>query len=125
MSFPQDALGAEVITLTDNEVLLRGRVRHDPGERELPSGDPLVTVRVVVPRSEAAAARRGVDWVDCSVWSRRLQRQVLTWREGDQVEVRGELRRRFFRSGGATGTLLEVELLGGKVLKRAARAEAG
>lgn len=105
--------------MSDNEVLLRGRVRHEPEARELPSGSRLVTVRVVVPRTEAAT-RPGSDWVDCAVWASRVQRQVLAWREGDEVEVRGLLRRRFFRQGaGQTGTRLEVEVLGGKVLKRA------
>lgn len=105
--------------MTDNEVLLRGRLKRDPEQRELPSGDQLVSLRVVVARAGAAAQRPGADWVDCSVWTARLQGRVLSWREGDQVEIRGELRRRFFRTAAGTGTLLEVEMLGGKVLQRA------
>ncbi len=121
MSSSDAAMGAEVMTqMSDNEVLLRGRVRHDPAERALQSGTRLVTVRVVVPREDGDERPRS-DWVDCAVWAPRVQRQVLGWREGDQVEVRGALRRRFFRySAGETGTRLEVEVLGGRLLKRAA-----
>lgn len=103
----------------DNEVVLRGRVRRDPEERTLASGSRLVTVRVVVARE--GDGRAASDWFDCVVWTARCQRQVLGWHEGDQVEVRGALRRRFFRSGaGETVTRLDVEVQGGKVLRRAA-----
>lgn len=104
-----------------NEVVLRGSVRHDPEQRELPSGSALVTLRLVVPRAEPAGegARRS-DWVDCAVWAPRLQHRIARWRAGDQVEVRGALRRRFYRYGtaGEKGTRLEVEVLGGRVLRR-------
>ena len=121
MSCPDAGMGSEVMQeMSDNEVLLRGRVRHDPEERALQSGTRLVTVRVVVPR-EGTGERPGSDWVDCAVWAPRVQRRVLGWHEGDHVEVRGALRRRFFRySAGETGTRLEVEVLGGRLLKRSA-----
>lgn len=73
-----------------NQVVLRGEIRRDAERRELPSGAALVTVRLVVPRAETAGAgRRTSDWVDCAVWTARLQRRVGTWRAGDRVEVRG------------------------------------
>lgn len=102
-----------------NEVFLRGRVRLEPERRELPSGTPLVTFRLVVPRSATAGTGSGVDWVDCAVWQAGLQRRVGRWGPGDEVEVRGALRRRFFRHAGGTGTRLEVEVTGGKVVHRA------
>lgn len=106
---------------TDNDVLLRGRVRHEPEVRELPSGDSLVTFRLIVPRPADDDGRRGrTDWVDCAVWSNALRHRVARWRPDDEVEIRGSLRRRFFRfGGGETGTRLEVEVLAGKVLRRA------
>lgn len=104
-----------------NQVVLRGTVRHDPADRELPSGSRLVTLRLVVPRPEDAEdGRRRSDWVDCAVWAPGLQQRACRWRAGDQVEVRGALRRRFYRFGaGEKGTRLEVEVLGGRVLRRA------
>ncbi|HET7682805.1 MAG TPA: single-stranded DNA-binding protein [Marmoricola sp.] len=103
-----------------NEVLLRGRVRSDAELRELPSGTALVTLRVVVPRSQPdPSGRKASDWVDCAVWSARLRARLGGWRAGDLVEVRGSLRRRFYRAGGDTGTRLEVEVSGGRMLRRA------
>lgn len=111
--------GAEQVDF-GNEVLLRGRVRSDAEFRELPSGTGLVTLRVVVPRPQPdTAGRKASDWVDCTVWSARLQGRLGGWRAGDLVEVRGALRRRFYRAGGDTGTRLEVEVSGGKMLRRA------
>lgn len=121
MSSSGAGMGAEVTEeMSDNDVQLRGLVRHEPEERELQSGTRLVTVRVVVPRAGTDERARS-DWVDCAVWVPRVQRRVLGWHEGDQGEVRGAWRRRFFRySAGQTGTRLEVEVLGGRLLKRAA-----
>jgi single-strand DNA-binding protein len=97
-----------------NEVLLTGRVSSGPTVRELPSGDQIVTFRVSVGRGRTAMTARSkasTDWVDCTAWSARLRRSVARWSVGDQVQVRGALRRRFFAAGGAPSTRLEVEVL--------------
>lgn len=99
-----------------NEVVLEGRLSRAPEEKVLPSGDALWTVRVVVPRAQGQ--RPGVDWVDCSVWSGRLRRSVATWCEGDVVQVRGQLRRRFFRVAGSPVSRLEVEATAGRLIRR-------
>jgi single-strand DNA-binding protein len=106
-----------------NEVLLRGRLSGAPEERVLPSGDTVWTFRVVVgrPRDTSAGPRRAsVDTIECAVWSGRVKRSVPTWRDGDVVEVGGALRRRFFKSGGATVSRVEVDVGRGKVIRRAA-----
>lgn len=106
----------------DNEVLLRGRLTADPRERTLPSGDLLVTLRISVPRADDAQARPGADWVDCAVWGGRLRAQARRWCAEDVVEVRGALRRRYFRpAGGGTQTRLEVEAHSGRRVSRATR----
>lgn len=102
-----------------NEVILAGRLSRDPEEKVLPSGDTVWSLRVVVPRPEG---RKGVDWVDCSVWAGRLRRSVSGWCEGDEVEVRGELRRRFFTAAGASVSRLEVDARSGRIIRRAALA---
>jgi single-strand DNA-binding protein len=104
---------------SSNQVLLRGRVSAGPDERELPSGDRIVTFRLVVARDQTAmtkGSRQLSDWVDCSAWGGRVRSRALTWQTGDEVEVRGSLRRRYFRSAGGdgAGTRLEVEMLGGR-----------
>jgi single-strand DNA-binding protein len=107
-----------------NEVLLRGRLSGAPEERVLPSGDTVWTFRVVIgrqPREPSAGQRRpGVDALECAVWSGRVKRSVPSWRDGDVVEVGGALRRRFFKSAGATVSRVEVDVARGKVIRRAA-----
>lgn len=105
-----------------NEVLLRGRVSGAPQERVLPSGDTVWTFRVVVgrPREPASGASRArVDALECAVWAGRVKRSVTSWRDGDVVEVGGALRRRFFKSGGASVSRVEVDVARGRVIRRA------
>ncbi len=102
-----------------NEVVLAGRVSRVPEHRELPSGDPLWSVSVVVARPPSPDGRRRVDVVDCAVWTPRLQRTVSTWRVGDRVEVRGSLRRRFYAQGAARVSRVEVEVSRARVIRRA------
>jgi single-strand DNA-binding protein len=105
-----------------NEVRLVGRLAADPQLRELPSGDTVWNLRVVVERPVPAGGekpRQRVDSLECAVWAGRLKKQVETWSAGDLVDVSGALRRRFFRAGGATASRVEVELSRGKVIRRA------
>ena len=105
-----------------NEVRLVGRLADDPRLRELPSGDSLWSLRVVVERpvpSAGGRSRQRVDTLECAVWSGRLKKQVARWSGGDIVEVSGALRRRFFRAAGATASRVEVELTGGRIIRRA------
>lgn len=110
-----------------NEVRLVGRIPAEPEERELPSGDLLCTFRVAVPRMGSPGsrpptdgkARRQVDSLECVTWSARVRRSALSWEVGDLVEVSGSLRRRFFRSGTATVSRVEVEVTAGRRLRRA------
>lgn len=105
-----------------NSVSLRGRVSSAPLERELPSGDTIVTFRLVLSRERSpmtAKSRQSSDWVDCVAWGGRVRRSVVTWRVGDVVEVEGALRRRFFRVDAHTSTRVEVEVLTGRVVDRA------
>ncbi len=99
---------------TVNEVVLTGRITSAPQHRELPSGDVVVGFRLSVrrlPTPLGKGSKQTCDWVDCVTAVARCRRAVLRWDVGDQVEVRGVLRRRFFRGGGAAGTRLEVEVL--------------
>src|SRR5215212_3755973 len=93
-----------------NEVVLRGRVAAPADERELPSGDTIVTARLIVDRDSASLGRSSqrVDTIDCVAWLRRVQRSMRGWEQGERVEVTGAIRRRFFR--GATGPVSRVEV---------------
>jgi single-strand DNA-binding protein len=80
-----------------NEVIVGGRISGSPEQRELPSGDTVVQLRLVVPRSgsRAAVGRGGatVDTIDVACWTKALQRKAVRLRPGDLVTVRGALRR--------------------------------
>jgi single-strand DNA-binding protein len=105
-----------------NVVSLSGRVSSAPVERELPSGDKVVTFRLVMAREKTAMTARSKqvsDWVDCSAWTARVRRSVTAWQAGDQVEVEGALRRRFFRVSAGASSRIEVEVLTARRVERA------
>lgn len=89
-----------------NSVELVGRVSGEPDARVLPSGDDLVTLRVVVPRPTGGP----VDTIDLACWSRSARRAALRMSDGDGVHVVGALRRRFFRTPGGAASRYEVEV---------------
>ena len=103
-----------------NEVRLVGRVSGDPERREMPSGDVLWTMRLVVTRApERPDDRRRVDALELAAWSGRVQRSVASWHAGDVVEVEGRLRRRFYAAGGQKASRVEVEMSRGRLIRRA------
>ncbi len=105
---------------------LVGRVSAEPERRDLPSGDALVTLRVVVDRPpqktaqkttqkaaqsgpQKGARKRAVDVIDVACWTKRTQRTAGGLEAGDGVRVEGALRRRFFAAGGGRASRYEVE----------------
>jgi single-strand DNA-binding protein len=117
-----DAEGADPAAV--NDVLLVGRLAATPEVRSLPSGDVVVTFRLVVDRParrhlSGSAAR--VDTLDCAAFRSDVRRRCQRWEPGDVVEVRGSLRRRFFRTGGGPASRYEVEVA---TASRVARAPA-
>lgn len=96
--------GADVAEV--NRVEITGRVSGGPTVRELPSGDELVTLRVVVARGEG----HQVDTIDCACWTAATRRAALRQEDGARVRVEGSLRRRFFRTPGGAASRYEVEV---------------
>ncbi|HSE55645.1 MAG TPA: single-stranded DNA-binding protein [Nocardioidaceae bacterium] len=106
---------------SQNSVVLCGRLTSAPLERELPSGDRILTFRLSMPRSRTtmtAKSKQNADWVDCVAWSGRTRRTASRWRVGDLVEIEGALRRRFFRAGQESTTRVEVEVLAARAVRR-------
>lgn len=95
-----------------NAVRLSGRVSAAPEARMLPSGDEVVSFRLVVPRSPTALRRskQRVDTIECSAWTARLRRSVRRLEAGDLVTVTGELRRRFSRGARGPMSWVNVDL---------------
>lgn len=97
---------ADATQTSVNTVELSGRVSGEPELRELPSGDELVTLRLVVARPTGGP----VDTIDLACWSPSSRRSAARVADGDQVHVTGALRRRFFRTPGGAASRYEVEV---------------
>jgi single-strand DNA-binding protein len=98
-----------------NEVRIRGRVSGTPRRRRLPSGDEVVSVRLVVPRPDGAEEvprhrRPSVDTIECVAWGSRQQAVMTELGTDEFVFVTGALRRRFWRAGGVVASAVEVEV---------------
>lgn len=108
-----------------NEVLLVGRVSGEPTVRALPSGDLLTSWRLVVDRSGAAPGTGvrapTIDTIDCIAHNRRVQRLATRWVSGDVLEVRGALRRRFWRGAHGAASRCEVEVSQARKVSRVAK----
>jgi single-strand DNA-binding protein len=101
-----------------NRVELEGRLAAEAETRCLPSGDEIVTFRVVVRRPPGGASRAQVDTLDCVVRRPGLCRRVQAWPAGSQVAVTGALRRRFWRGGAGVTSRTEVEVERARLVRR-------
>lgn len=110
-----------------NQVRLVGRVAASATTRELPSGDTVATLRLVVDRPPRARRPRGPtsDTVDCAVWGSRLRQRAGGLSPGTVVEVEGALRRRFWRTPGGPASRYEVEVTALRRLTATTTATAG
>ncbi|GAA5156840.1 hypothetical protein GCM10023340_45760 [Nocardioides marinquilinus] len=105
-----------------NEVRLVGRLSEPAQEKELPSGDLIVTFRVVVPRPHRrgrTARGAAVDALECVAWLAKPRRAALRAGAGDTVEVVGALRRRFYGAGAVRVSRTDVEVSSVRVVRRA------
>ena len=114
-----------VAVIDRNDVVLRGRLSAAAELRTLPSGDVLITFRLVVRRPEPRTRGRSVDVLSCITYDRALQRRVAAWQPGDVVEVEGDLQRRFWRTGAGTASVCEVNCRRGRKVPRAGSKDSG
>ena len=89
----------------ENEVRLVGRSSGPALEKELPSGDRVVEIRIVVARDN----REGHDTLDVALWSPSLRKRALSLRDNEWIEVVGALRRRFWKTGNVVASRWQVE----------------
>ncbi|MBU6243580.1 MAG: single-stranded DNA-binding protein [Actinomycetales bacterium] len=95
-------------TVAANEVRLVGRLGARVVVRDLPSGDQLTEFSVVVSR-EASGRARKVDAVPCQSILPEVRAEIHCLPQGSWVEIRGQLRRRFWRGSQGLGSALAVE----------------
>ena len=92
-----------------NEVRLVGRVTSLAVEKELPSGDKVVEFRVVIGREKSRNGKKEVDSLDIAAWSARARRAALAVKIDTWVEVKGSVRRRFWRAPTGLASRWQVE----------------
>lgn len=98
-----------------NIVVLQGTLSSEPTERTLPSGRNVLNWDLTTNTPEGRSSVP-VQWDEPS-------QRVCDFVEGDELVVLGRVRRRFFRSGGATAARTEV--LATRVAKRTQTASVG
>jgi single-strand DNA-binding protein len=116
--------GMTVAVIDRNDVVLRGRLSAPAELRTLPSGDTLITFRLVVRRPEPRARGQSVDVLSCISHDRALQRRAAAWQPGEVIEVEGALQRRFWRTGAGTASVCEVNCRRGRKVPRATGGDA-
>ncbi len=89
----------------ENDVRLVGRSSGPALEKELPSGDKVVEIRIVVARDD----REGYDTLDIALWSAALRKRALSLKDNEWIEVVGALRRRFWKTGNVVASRWQVE----------------
>jgi len=89
----------------ENEVRLVGRSSGQALEKELPSGDKVVEMRIVIARDN----RDGYDTLDIALWSASLRKGALSLKDDEWIEVVGALRRRFWKTGNVVASRWQVE----------------
>ena len=112
-----------VAVIDRNDVVLRGRLSAPAEVRTLPSGDTLVSFRLVVRRPGPQTRERSTDTLPCITYDRALQKRVTAWQAGDVVEVEGALQRRFWRTATGTTSMTEVNCRRGRKVPRSAGAD--
>lgn len=97
-----------------NLVVLHGVLARPASQLDLPSGTRIAAMEVTVRRQGAPAEPVPVSWTDPPSW-------VTSADTGTEVVVLGRVRRRFFRSGGATQSRTEV--VAARVVRASSRAK--
>jgi single-strand DNA-binding protein len=100
----------------DNQVFLRGRLAAAPLIRQLPSGDELCSFRLTIDRPPGS--RVSVDTIACSTTRARVRRTLERGEPGDQYEVTGSLRRRFWRAPTGPASRYEVDVTTARLTTR-------
>ena len=86
-----------------NQAVVIGELTQDPERRVLPSGTSLVTFSLTVRADGQKTTSVPLSWFD-------PPKKVDRWKAGDQLITVGSVVRRFYRSGGTTGSRTEVEV---------------
>jgi single-strand DNA-binding protein len=90
-----------------NEVLLVGTLQSEPMPRSLSDGTDVVIFRLLVRRDDEGV---GSDSIECTSAAAGCRRAAAGWSVGDELEVSGALRRRFYRCGATSRPFTVVDV---------------
>lgn len=90
---------------------LSGRISAAAEDIELPSGQVLTRMRIVVPR-DRPQTRTTVDTIDIVTFKATIRKRMHSLEVGDSLRLEGSLRRRFWRTGPSVASRVEVEVSG-------------
>ena len=124
---PQHPIERELSTHV-NEMHLVGELAAVADERDLPSGDRVMTFRLTVRTESALNTRRAKpdsgarsDSIDCMASGAALMKRLMSYSPGDLIEVHGSLRHRYWRGPSGLNSRYEVEARSVRSRRRAAR----
>ena len=92
-----------------NVVNLVGRVTSLAVEKMLPSGDRVVEFRLVIGRDKSRGSKKEVDSLDIAAWSSKTRKAALSLKIDTWVEIKGSVRRRFWRAPTGLASRWQVE----------------
>jgi single-strand DNA-binding protein len=101
-----------------NEVLLVGTLQTEPVPRSLSDGTDVVIFRLLVRRDDEGT---GTDSVECTSAAAGCRRAAAGWVVGDELEITGSLRRRFYRAGATSRPFTVVDVMRARRLGGATR----
>lgn len=104
-----------------NDVHLIGRLAELAVYKTMPSGDAAVTFRLVIRRAPAAVRRQTTDSIECIGYRAATIKAAVGWMPGDVLDLRGALRRRFWRGEAGVRSAYDVEVA---TIRRVSRAAA-
>lgn len=94
-----------------NEVRLVGRLGGNIDVRELPSGTVLTNFSIVVDRSaKEIHGRTKVDTIACQTARTAIATRLGRMETGQEIQIVGALRRRFWRAGSGLASATEVDV---------------
>ena len=92
---------ATIPAVGTNLSVLVGVLSREPELRDLPSGDQVLSLELTIRPESGPAESVPLSWIAPPA-------RATSWHEGEELLVVGRVRRRFFRTGGATQSRTEV-----------------
>lgn len=92
-----------------NQIVLVGRITHDPKVTELDNGKKVCNVTVAIPRSyKNENGEYDTDFVKCTMWSGVAENTSEYCKQGDLIGIKGRIQTRVIEKDNSKQTIQEV-----------------